>query len=96
MVICAFENPPSIPSFLATQIVYIGYGQFKTNYPFSFYLSKVVRLVFLYFIAANNSVVYYSHLIFATHSKTSIASSDNCYIFVITFVHSNHTFFCPP
>jgi hypothetical protein len=31
MVICAFENPPSIPSFLATQIVYIGYGQFKKN-----------------------------------------------------------------
>jgi hypothetical protein len=57
MVICAFENPPSIPSFLATQIVYIGYGQFKTNYPFSFYLSKVVHLVFLYFIAANNSVL---------------------------------------
>jgi hypothetical protein len=26
MVICAFENPSSIPSFLATQIVYIGYG----------------------------------------------------------------------
>jgi ATP-binding cassette subfamily A (ABC1) protein 3 len=26
MVICAFENSPSIPSFLATQIVYIRYG----------------------------------------------------------------------
>jgi len=29
MVICAFENDPSIPSFLETQIVYIGYGQLK-------------------------------------------------------------------
>jgi hypothetical protein len=29
MVICAFENPPLIPSFLITQIVYIGYGQLK-------------------------------------------------------------------
>jgi hypothetical protein len=27
--LCAFENSPSIPSFLATQIVYIRYGQFK-------------------------------------------------------------------
>jgi hypothetical protein len=27
MVICAFENHPSIPCFLETQIVYIGYGQ---------------------------------------------------------------------
>ena len=31
MVICAFENPSKIPSILATQIVYIGYGQFKKN-----------------------------------------------------------------
>ena len=27
MIICAFENSPSIPSFLVTKIVYIGYGQ---------------------------------------------------------------------
>jgi hypothetical protein len=39
MVICAFENSPSIPSFLATQIVYIRYGQFNkkmTPFPFTF------------------------------------------------------------
>ena len=29
MIICAFENSPSIPSFLVTKIVYIGYGQLK-------------------------------------------------------------------
>ena len=29
MVICAFENPPSIPRFLATQIVYIDMGSFN-------------------------------------------------------------------
>ena len=29
MIICAFENSPSIPSFLMTKIVYIGYGQLK-------------------------------------------------------------------
>ena len=29
MIICAFENSPSIPSFLVTNIVYIGYGQLK-------------------------------------------------------------------
>ena len=28
MIICAFENSPSIPSFLVTKIVYIGYGLF--------------------------------------------------------------------
>jgi hypothetical protein len=32
MVICAFENFPSIPSFLATQIGYIRYGQFNEPY----------------------------------------------------------------
>jgi hypothetical protein len=46
MVICAFENSPSIPSLLTTQIVYIVYGQFKENYPFSFDLSKAVFLIF--------------------------------------------------
>jgi hypothetical protein len=29
MIICAFENSPSIPSFLVTKIVYNGYGQLK-------------------------------------------------------------------
>jgi hypothetical protein len=57
MVICAFENSPSIPSFLATQIVYIGYGSFKKNDPFSFYPSIAMILVFLYLIAANNNVL---------------------------------------
>jgi hypothetical protein len=50
MVICAFENHPSIPSFLETQIVYIGYGQS--------YLSIAVLPVYLYLIAANNSVIF--------------------------------------
>jgi hypothetical protein len=43
MIICAFENSPSIPSFLVTKIVYIGYGQLK-NDSFSFYLSIAVLL----------------------------------------------------
>ena len=29
MIICAFENSPSIPGFLVTKIVYIGHGQLK-------------------------------------------------------------------
>jgi hypothetical protein len=53
MVICVFENPLSIPSFLATQIVYIGYGQFKKNDSFVFYHFIAVPLVFLYLIAAD-------------------------------------------
>jgi hypothetical protein len=53
IVICAFENPPSIPSFLITQIVYIGYGQFKkmTPFPFTFlelcYLSLYILLLLI-------------------------------------------------
>jgi hypothetical protein len=35
--------PPSIPSFLVTKIVYIGYGQLK-NDSFSFYFSIAVLL----------------------------------------------------
>ena len=44
MIICAFENSPSFPSFLVTKIVYIGYGQLKKNDSFSFYLSIAVLL----------------------------------------------------
>ena len=54
--LCVWKSP-SIPSFFATQIVYIGYGQFKKKEPFSFYLSIAVLLVFLYLIAANKSVL---------------------------------------
>jgi hypothetical protein len=46
-----FENH-SIPSFLATQIVYIGYVQL-----FSFYLSIDVLLVFSYLNDANKRVL---------------------------------------
>jgi hypothetical protein len=56
MIICAFENSPSIPSFLVTKIVYIEYGQLKKKDSFSFYLSIAVLLVFLYLIAAYASV----------------------------------------
>ena len=48
MLTCSFENSPSIPSFLATHIVYIRYVQFKNNYSFSFYLFITLLLVFLY------------------------------------------------
>jgi hypothetical protein len=43
MIICAFENFTSIPSFLVTKIVYIGYDQIK-NDSFSFYLSIALLL----------------------------------------------------
>ena len=68
MVICAFENHPSIPSFLETQIVYIGYGQLKKKTPFTFYLSIAVLSVFLYLIATNNSVL----LLYACVHKISL------------------------
>jgi hypothetical protein len=55
MIICAFQNSPSIPSFLVTKIVHIGYSQLK-NDSFSFYLSIAVLLVFLYLIATYASV----------------------------------------
>ena len=68
MVICAFENHPSIPSFLETQIVYIGYEQLKKKDSFSFYLSISVLPVFLYLIAANKSVL----LLYACAHKISL------------------------
>ena len=49
--------PPQFQASCQHRFVYIGYGQFKKKYPLSFYLSKAVLLVFLYFIAANNSVL---------------------------------------
>jgi hypothetical protein len=61
MIICAFENSPSIPSFLMTKIVYIGYGQLKKNDSFSFDLSIAVLIVFLYFIAAYASFIQQQH-----------------------------------
>jgi hypothetical protein len=68
MVICAFEDSSSIPSFLAKQIAYIRYGQFKKNDSFSFYLSITLLLVFLYLIAANKSVL----LLYACADKISL------------------------
>ena len=63
MVICAFENSPSIPSFLATQIVSIGYGQFKKQrllflLPFhSCAPCFLLLFFFIYIIAANKQCV---------------------------------------
>jgi len=69
MVICALENRTSSSSFLATQIVYIRYGQFhQKKDPFSFYLSMGVLLVFLYIIAADKSVL----LLYACANKISL------------------------
>jgi multidrug efflux pump subunit AcrB len=56
MIICAFENPLSIPSFLVMKIAFIGYDQLKKNDSFSFYLSIAMLLVFLYLIAVYASV----------------------------------------
>jgi hypothetical protein len=46
MIICAFENSPSIPSFLVTKIVYIGYGQLKKMAPFPFTSPLLCSLYF--------------------------------------------------
>ena len=49
MIICAFENPPSIPSFLVTKIVYIGYGHsvFLVESASAFLITRVLTSVFL-------------------------------------------------
>jgi hypothetical protein len=57
MVISAFENSPSIPSFLATQCFILDMDSLKKNDSIPFYLSIAVLLVFLYLIAANKSVL---------------------------------------
>jgi hypothetical protein len=46
MIICAFENSPSIPGFLVTKIVYIGYGQLKKMTPFPFIFPQLCSLYF--------------------------------------------------
>jgi hypothetical protein len=71
MIICTFENSPSIPSFLVTKIAYIEYGQLKQNDSFSFYLSIAVLLVFLYRIAAYASVRQ-CYLLYAGAHKISL------------------------
>jgi hypothetical protein len=43
MIICAFENSPSIASFLVTKIVYIGYGQLKLEAQVSLYRSPDIN-----------------------------------------------------
>jgi hypothetical protein len=47
MIMCAFENSPSISSFLVTKIVFIGYCQLKKNDSFFFYLSIAVLVFFI-------------------------------------------------
>jgi hypothetical protein len=54
MIICPFENSPSIPSVMVTKIVYIRLWPVK-KYD-SFYLSIAVLIVFVYLIAAYASV----------------------------------------
>jgi hypothetical protein len=58
MVICAFENPPSIPSFLATQIVY----SLKKITPFLFTFPKRCSLSF-YILLLLTTVCYYYMLV---------------------------------
>jgi hypothetical protein len=50
MIICEFENSPSIPSFLVTDCLH-WIWPVKKNDSFSFYLCIAVFLVFLYLIA---------------------------------------------
>ena len=52
-------KPPPLNSKLLgnTDLFTLDMGSLRKEYPLSFYLSKAVLLVFLYFIAANNSVL---------------------------------------
>ena len=57
MVICAFENPPQFQASWQHRLFTLDMGSLKKNDSVSFYLSIAVLLVFLYLIAANNSVL---------------------------------------
>jgi hypothetical protein len=60
MIICAFENSPSIPSFLATKIVYIGYDQLKkmASFPFTFpWLCSLYFYILLLLMPVSGSVL---------------------------------------
>ena len=58
MVICAFENPPQFQASWQHRLFTLDISSLIIFYPFSFYLSIAVLLVFLYLIiAANKSVL---------------------------------------
>ena len=68
MVICAFKNPSQFQASWQHRLFTLDMGSVKKNYPFSFYLSIAVLLVFLYLIAANKSVL----LLYACAHKISL------------------------
>ena len=71
--LCVWKSP-STPSFLATQIVYIGYGQLKKFDSFSFFLSIAVLLVFLYLIDSVMTVCYFYVLVPTTYHWKKLPS----------------------
>jgi hypothetical protein len=72
MVICAFENSPSILSFLETQKVYIRYGQILKKWLFfSFYLFITLLLVFLYPHSPEGTCLYLIPKRTEIYNKTS-------------------------
>jgi hypothetical protein len=60
--------PPQFQAYWQHRLLTLDMASFKKKYPFSFYLSKAVFLVFLYFIAANSSVL----LLYACAHKISL------------------------
>ena len=61
MIICAFENPPSIPNFLVTKIVYIGYGQLKKWLLFLLPFHSCAPCIFIFYccLCQCQAVCYY-------------------------------------
>jgi putative effector of murein hydrolase len=83
MIICAFENSPSVPSFFVTKIVYIGYGQLKKNTPFPFtfpWLCSLYIYILLLLMPVSGSVL----LVYAGAHKISLK-----YLFPEKKVHRN-------
>ena len=59
MIIYAFENSPSIPSFLVTKIVYIGYGQLKNWLFFLLPFHSCTPCIFISYCCLCQSVCYF-------------------------------------
>ena len=79
MIICAFENSPSIPRFLVTKIAYIGYGQLNKWLLFLLPFHSCVPCIFIsYCCLCQCQVVCYYYLVVSTKYHWNIFFIEVC------------------
>jgi hypothetical protein len=79
MIICAFENSPSIPSFMVTKIVYIGYGQLKKWLLFLLPFHSCAPCIFIcYCCLCQCQAVCYYYMLVPTKYHWNISFQKKC------------------